>query len=191
MPHFDAASLETKTAAPSAARLAADSAFLTTATAPTVDDGPVVIVRRRKVVVDDYERHHDAGDQNEASRSPKVFRVESGSLEDVKKSAAEPGVASLSDDDASLSQDDRVPVSRRRRRQKHGSVTIIRTAPPTAMELAQRTQRVKEQYESLRAELRKLDREIETAREVEVGKAVSWIRKAIAEYDLHAKDLGL
>lgn len=193
MPRFDTASLEAKTAAPSAARLAAESAFSIVTTAPTIDDGPVVIVRRRKVVVDGdhYDSHHDAGDQNEATRSPKVYRVESAPLEDGKESAAELGVANPSEDGASLDQDDRVSASRRRRHRKHGGVTIIRPPAPTAMELAQRTRTVEEQYERLREELQKLDLEIETARAVEVGKAVSWIRKAIAEYDLDGKDLGL
>lgn len=49
----------------------------------------------------------------------------------------------------------------------------------------------KEQYERIKAEIRKLDRQIEAARQVEVGRAVRWIRQAIAEYGLEAKDLGL
>lgn len=195
MPHpdSDTALLKANAASPSPARLAAESAFsIVTTIAPTTDDRPVVIVRRRRVAVDgEYEdRSHDGRDQNEATRPPRVYRVDSGPFEGSKEPAAEPGVANTSGGDAP-GQDNCLVVSRRPRRSKHGGVTIMRPALPAASELAEQTRKAKQQYERIKAEIRKLDRQIEAARQVEVGKAVRWICKAIAEYGLEAKDLGL
>lgn len=192
-PDSDAALLKAHAASPSPARLAAESAFsIVTTIAPTTDDRPVVIVRRRRVAIDGEceDRSHDGGDQNEATRPPKVYRVDSGPFEESKEPAASLGAAHTAGGDVP-GQDNGLVVSRRPRRSKHGGVTIIRPALPAASELAEQTRMAKEQYERIKAEIRKLDRHIEAARQVEVGRAVRWIRQAIAEYGLEAKDLGL
>lgn len=178
-------------AAPSSARLVAESAFSVAATtAPDTAGTTVVIVRRKKLAVDgDHDDSSHEGD--EATRLPKVYRVDARSPEESDASAAERDGADNSRGGASQGQDARVVGSRRRRHRKHGGVTIVRPAPPTASELADRTRMAKEQYERLKDEIRKLDRQIEAAREVEVGKAVRWIREAMDEYGLDAKDLGL
>jgi hypothetical protein len=193
MPHSDTAFPEAQTVTPSAARLAAESAFSSvTTTAPATDGGPVVIVRRKKLAVaDEHDDGSHGDDLDEAARPSKVYRVDSGPNDEPHESAAARGVDKASEGGELLRKDGGVFVSRRRRHSKHGGVTIVRPAPPTASELAERTRIAKVQYERLRAEILKLDRQIEAAREVEVGKAVRWIRMAMAEYGLEAKDLGL
>lgn len=194
MAHSDIALLKTNTAAPSAARLAAESAFSNVPTTrPPADGGPVVIVRRKKVVVDgNYDDSRHGGDaQIEAARPAKVFRVELDPLEAPEESTAAFGAVDCSRGDASLGHDSDLVVSRRQRHRRHGGVIIIRPAPPSASELAERTRMTKGQYERLRVELLELDRQIEAARQAEIDKAVLWIRKAIAEYDLSARDIGL
>jgi hypothetical protein len=46
-------------------------------------------------------------------------------------------------------------------------------------------------YQALTAKIRKLEQRAEAARKVEATKAVRWIKRAIAAYDLRASDLGL
>lgn len=185
--------LEGKPAGPSSARLAAESAFSgITASETATSARPVIIVRRKKLPVDGEHDDRSPGDDRHhgATRDPKVYRVDSGQVEEPERSAAQAGVANASERGPSPGRDGGAVVSRRRRHRKHGGVTIVRPAPPSACELAERARVAKEQYERLRAEISELDRQIEAAREVEVGKAVRWIRQAIAEYGLEAKDLG-
>ena len=185
---------EAKSAAPSAARLAAESAFSgVTATESASGGGTAIIVRRKKLAIDAEhdDGSHDCDDHREATRHPKVYRVDSGPVEGCNEAAVESGVAPASERGPSPGRDGSAVVSRRRRHSKHGGVTIVRPAPPSACELAERARIAKVQYERLRAEISELDRQIAAAREVEVGKAVRWIREAIAEYGLRAEDLGL
>jgi hypothetical protein len=134
---------------------------------------------------------NDDNDSIKATRHPKVYRIDSGLAEGSNESSVEPGAAAASGRGPSQGRDGGEVVGRRRRHIKHGSVTIVRPAPPSARELAERARIAKEQYERLRAEISELDRQIEARRKAEVGEAVRWIREAIAEYGLGAKDLGL
>jgi hypothetical protein len=46
-------------------------------------------------------------------------------------------------------------------------------------------------YQALRARIEQLERRAEAARRIEAARAVRWIKRAIAAYDLRASDLGL
>jgi hypothetical protein len=184
----------TKNAGTSQARIDAESVFTPVQTPSSIGSVPVVVVKRRKVVVanESVDGSHDGADEDGAARFPKVYRVEPSMGEELEE-ALDPGAAIAQGGDTSPVRDAaRLNDSGRRRRQKkHGNVTIIKPAPPSSSELAERRRKAMERYELLMTEIRKLDRQAEAVRKVEAAKAVRWIRKAIADYELDADDLGL
>lgn len=188
MPDLDKALRHAKIAATTEARLAAESAFTQVAT-PALVSSAVVVVKRRKVVPDSEvgDGAHASAEEGHAARSPKIHRMESN-LEGV-----EPGAAAADVRQASLVRDDEPTTAseRRRRRRRHGEVTIIRPERPSANEFAELRREAMVRHERLMVEIRKIDRQAEAMRKVEAAKVVRWIRQAIDDYGLDAKDLGL
>jgi hypothetical protein len=175
----------------SQARLAAESAFAAVPT-PSPTDGVPVVIRRRKIVIGDEGSTdpHQSADDDASARAPKVFQVEPRHDAEFKAAVDRDAAATLASCDVSQTRDVRRNRRRRRQARRSGSVTVIRPEPPSSTELAQRRREAEERYELLMTEVRALDSQIEAARRAEAAKAVRWIRKAIADYDLRAEDLG-
>lgn len=100
---------------------------------------------------------------------------------------------------------------RRRRRKRHGEVKVIYAAPaatdepdggpdstdaaavprpPLGFDLSSLSLSRNPQYQALMAEIAMLEQEATRVRKAEAADTVRWIRKAIADYDLSAADLG-
>lgn len=180
------------------------------ARASSADDmgGPTVVVRRKRTVVPVSE---DASTSPERQpRAPRVFRVTTpveGSGEDgAKREDALPA-------DTMQSSDDRLTPGRRRRRMKPAPVTIIRpnegaeveqaAGPAGQIDLASGAVEEKDaprfgqsiedhrKYVRIEQELQRLRLEAESRRQAEVAAAVAWIRKAIDDYGIDTRELGL
>jgi hypothetical protein len=191
--------------AKSPAREAAEAAF--SAVPVGAEDGPVVIVKRRRTVGEPAASprgtEHQAGTGDD--KPGRVFRVESVSAgqgdagsERSNGLSAEPP----SEDGAGAPQAPR----RTRRRAPHGKVTIIRPAADAAATahaqpapasdhgiaaLALGVPGSNSRYDAVMAEIERLKRRAAVLKEAEARDAVRWIRKAISEHGLTAKDLGL
>jgi hypothetical protein len=190
--------------AKSQAREAAEAAC--SAVPDGAEDGPVVIVKRRRTVGEPAASPRGAAHQAGAGddKPARVFRVESVSA--VQGDAADRSNGSAveppSEDGARAPQ----PPRRTRRRAPHGKVTIIRPAPAPAgaaqlqpavandhgvAALPLVVPGVNSRYDAVMAEIERLKRRAAVLKEAEARNAVRWIRKAISEHGLTAKDLGL
>lgn len=201
--------------ASSTARAAAEAAF----TDPRDEaDVAVVVIKRRRPVVGTIAAVPDVTPNAPANnaREQRVFRVERS--RPAGQPSAETGVADAAASLAASAEaldgplESTPPIPHRRSRRKHGAVIVIRperladqelgsgdsrespTSKPQATSLARdfafQASLDRERFETLRAQIVKLEREAEKLRAQEAAKAVRWIRRAIEDYALTAEDLG-
>jgi hypothetical protein len=207
--------IDTEPSESSQARQAAEAAFKPR---PQQNNGgPVVVVKRRRPVENatgHLAQSEELAQPDDEARVPRVFRVEEvAAVPSERRDAPSPplekrdppGDGSGNDGSASL------PASptRRRRRSIHGKVTIIRPdrsdrgldarqAPDESTEpghvgrtLVFVDADVSARYEAVTAEIEKLKRQAVALKKAEAAKAVRWIRRAISDYGLTERDLGL
>jgi len=168
MSKSDTACLQAVTAVLSEARAAAELVFsIPMTTSPKTGGEPIVIVRSKKVVNSEHSGSlHECHDYNQAARQPKVYRIESSHLrKDPRVLQFGPFPSNDLEERATSDLVDCL-VAKRRRHRRHGDVTITRPVPPTASELAERKRIAIEHYERLRAEIVRLDRQVEAAKKV-------------------------
>jgi hypothetical protein len=152
-------------------------------------------------------------------RTPRVFRIDSG-VEQPQAPEATAGPDASVGVGASLTAQ-AGQIKRRRSRIPRAEVTIIRpaavagvagdpqetplqdakplepcSAAPRAAQhfdlgIATSGGSAASRYQALRARIEQLERRAEAARRIEAARAVRWIKRAIAAYDLRASDLGL
>jgi hypothetical protein len=177
-------------------------------------DKPVVVVKRKRSVGVSTETHtqSSASSTADVSRTPRVFRVESVLVVDdntrgASKAAARPlgGPTALLDEEASNTEVK--SPKRHRRRDVHGKITIIRPERTTAFAAGgpdrlpieqessvfsslSRDSDLVARYDVVMAEIEALRRKAVELRKIESAGAVRWIKRAIADYDLTAEDLG-
>lgn len=165
---------------------------------PNGDSAPnvEVVVKRKRTLQAGADATLDRqGSAEEASvREPRVFRVDAPVQPPVERFKDLPTVPRL---------------RTRRRRVPRGEVKIIRPAATasssTPLEHKSETEQPtglglsdfgvapeeKSRYTKLMTEISRLERQAKAAKETEAAAAVSWIRKAIADYGITADDLSL
>lgn len=177
-----------------------------------------MVVKRKRPVGKPVEQGLEStalSRHDEEARVPRVFRV--GALVSDPSGRGDAPKPSLEARDA----DDKVSSDaaaagpsesprRRRRRVTHGKVTIIRpdssdAAGPVARRQAAETDGpvrtgsalfpadpdASARYEAVMAQIAALKRQAVALKRAEASRAVRWIRQAIIDYDLEARDLGL
>ena len=183
-------------------------------------DVEVVVRRRRFASADGLAEGNDAGEGSTAAvRTPRTFKVERRH-EGVEQpegqglpSAANPQPNHV---DAASSGPGSTEVGRRRRRRLNGAVTIIRPQlhephgvrdesfgerAESDLIAARRLHRdeigafgtdraAQLRYQKLLLRIAELERQAHAAKEREAAAAVRWIKKAIRDYGIRAKDLG-
>ena len=209
---------------PSAARLAAEAFFApaTTAAPQAPVATPVVWLRKAMGGPVPPEASADPAPIDAGQRTPKVFRVEPAAPQPQAGLSPTPSnLSAIPEVPASLPEQPSVPrLRRRKRRQLHGDVTIIRPQDETLQEpgagrpvpagaatsggdrahatvsrerrgaALQSTDDAWPHYPRLLARIRLLQAEAERARQREAAAAVRWIKRDIVRYGLTAKDLG-
>lgn len=204
---------QTTLGAASAARAVAEAAFA----APRDEAAAaVVVIKRRRRAVNAGGAAPDAIPSAAAhsAREQRVFRL-SASLVPGERSATTATSDLVASHSATAeavagSLESPSPAPRRQRRRKHGVVTVIRPDRLDEQEVKEVASReslvgtpqsaplprdfdflaARERCEQLRSQIVKLEREAQRLRVREVAHAVRWIRGAIEDYGLTAKDLG-
>ena len=209
---------------PSAARLAAEAFFApATTTAPQAPVAtPVVWLRKARAEPILSDTSVDPAPIDGGQRTPRIFRVEPAAPQpQAALSPTQSDLTTIPEVAASLPEHPSVPpLRRRKRRQLHGNVTIIRPRDKTLQEpgagrpvpaaaalsdgdrahatvsrerrgaALQPTDDAWPRYPRLLARIRLLQAEAERARQREAAAAIRWIKRDIALYGLTAEDLG-
>ena len=198
----------------SPARQAAEAAFAQRRHAS--HEAPLVVVKRRRLIGKAMERDSSSAPAEvmDDARRARVFRVDSVLV--VQDQQDSPSQAQPEDPNLPAvegGESTRTSATRSRRRTPHGKVTIIRPELPHAMPRS--TPQSPEapsgsggrragdphppildveavaRYEAVMADIEVLKRQAAKLKKAEAGRAVRWIRQAMADYGITLRDLGL
>jgi len=201
----------------SQARLAVEALFQTHQPRSEAADVDVVVKRRRIASTDHRVDGNDVAEVvADEVRAPRIFKVEKqqDGLQDGQEVPSNTDLQTQLSGAASRTFD--VTQARRRRRRLNGVVTIIRPMlhEPNAVGDEFTTANSKpgsngdsqaessdlgrfgvdiaaqSRYEKLMTRIARLESQAQSARKVEARAAVRWIKKAIGEYGLEARELG-
>ncbi len=201
----------------SQARLAVEALFQPQQPRSEAADVDVVVKRRRIASTDHRVDGHDVAQVvADEVRAPRIFKVErqqegqQDGQELLTNEALQPQLSGAASSTFEVTQ------AKRRRRRLNGEVTIIRpmlqepgamhdefttgdSEPDSIGDSQARSSDVgrfgvdmkaQSRHDKLMARIARLESQAQTARKVEAAAAVRWIKKAIDEYGLEARELG-
>ena len=201
----------------SQARLAVEALFQPQQPRSEAADVDVVVKRRRIASTDHRVDGNDVAEVvADEVRAPRIFKVEKQQegQRDGQDSSSNTDLQPQLGGAASNASE--VTQARRRRRRLNGEVTIIRpmSQEPSAMRDESTTggskpdsigdsqarssdvgrfgvdMKAQSRHDKLMARIARLESRAQTARKVEAAAAVRWIKKAINEYGLEAREIG-